>query len=116
MRRMEKVTGRSDDMIILRGVNLFPTQIEEVLVGREWCGGHFLLVVSRTGRLDDLTVHAEARPDFWDGAGLLAEAEAVVSTIKNTIGVTTRVVIEPPGTLERSVGKARRVIDNRPRD
>jgi phenylacetate-CoA ligase len=116
MRRMEKVTGRSDDMIILRGVNLFPTQIEEVLVGREWCGGHFQLVVSRTGRLDDLTVHAEARPDFWDGVGLLAHADAVVSTIKNTIGVTTRVVIEPPGTLERSVGKARRVIDNRPRD
>jgi phenylacetate-CoA ligase len=116
MRRMEKVTGRSDDMIILRGVNLFPTQIEEVLVGREWCGGHFQLVVSRTGRLDDLTIHAEARPDFWDGAGLLAHADDVVSTIKNTIGVTTRVVIEPPGTLERSVGKARRVIDNRPRD
>jgi phenylacetate-CoA ligase len=113
MRRMEKVTGRSDDMIILRGVNLFPTQIEEVLLAREWCGGHFQLVVSRTGRLDDLTIHAEARPEHWDGAGLLSEAEAVVTYVKNTIGVTTRVVIEPPGTLERSVGKAKRVIDNR---
>lgn len=114
-RRMEKVTGRSDDMIILRGVNVFPTQIEEVLLARPWCGGHFQLVLTRDGRMDDMAVHAECRPDHWDGAGLETEAALVVQTIKNTIGISTRVVIEPPGTLERSIGKVKRVIDRRPR-
>jgi phenylacetate-CoA ligase len=114
-RRMEKVTGRSDDMIILRGVNVFPTQIEEVLLARPWCGGHFQLVLTRDGRMDDMAVHAECRPDHWDGAGLETEAALVVRTIKNTIGISTRVVIEPPGTLERSIGKVKRVIDRRPR-
>jgi phenylacetate-CoA ligase len=114
-RRMEKVTGRSDDMLILRGVNVFPTQIEEVLLARPWCGGHFQVRLTREGRLDQMAVHVEARPDHWDGAGLLDEAERVVAAIKGTIGVTARVVIEPPGTLERSLGKAKRVIDSRGR-
>jgi phenylacetate-CoA ligase len=114
-RRMEKVTGRSDDMLILRGVNVFPTQIEEVLLARPWCGGHFQLVLSREGRMDEMAVHAECRAGHWDGAGLPEEARAVVEFIKNTVGVTTRVVIEPPGTLERSMGKVRRVIDKRPK-
>ena len=112
-RRMEKVTGRSDDMLILRGVNLFPAQIEEILLARPWCGGHFQLVLSRDGRLDGLTVHAEARPGHWDGAGLLDEARLVVDLIKGTIGLTSRVVVEPPGTLERSLGKVKRVLDRR---
>ena len=112
-RRMEKVTGRSDDMLILRGVNLFPAQIEEILLARPWCGGHFQLVLSRDGRLDRLTVHAEARPGHWDGAGLLDEARLMVELIKGTIGLTTRVVVEPPGTLERSLGKVKRVLDRR---
>jgi phenylacetate-CoA ligase len=113
MRRMQKVTGRSDDMIILRGVNLFPTQIETVLLGHPWSSGHFQLVLTREGRMDALTVRVEARPDAWDGAGLRQEAQAVEAQVKNTIGLSLAVVIEPPGTLERSVGKARRVVDKR---
>ena len=114
-RRMEKVTGRSDDMLIVRGVNVFPTQIEDVLLARAWCGGHFQIVLTREGRMDQMVVHAEARPDHWDGEGLLNEAKLVMGVIKNTIGVTTQVVVQPPGTLERSLGKVRRVIDSRAR-
>lgn len=114
-RRMEKVTGRSDDMLILRGVNVFPTQIEEVLLARPWCSGHFQIVLTREGRMDAMLVRAEARADEWDGAGMEDEAKLAVEVIKNTVGVTARVVVEPPGTLERSLGKVKRVIDNRPR-
>jgi phenylacetate-CoA ligase len=115
MRRMQKVTGRSDDMIILRGVNLFPTQIETLLLGHPWSSGHFQIVLTREGRMDEATVRVEARPDAWDGAGLRTEAQTVMAQVKNTIGLTLAVVVEAPGTLERSVGKARRVIDKRPR-
>ncbi len=114
-RRMEKVTGRSDDMIILRGVNVFPTQIEEVLLATDWCAGHFQLELVREGRMDAMIVHAEARPAAWDGAGLLAAAALTVQQIKGTVGLTAQVVVEPPGTLERSVGKMRRVVDRRPK-
>jgi phenylacetate-CoA ligase len=115
-RRMEKVTGRSDDMLILRGVNVFPTQIEEVLLSQPWCGGHFQIVLSTEGRMDRMAVHAEARPEHWDGRGLTEEAKFVMHAIKNTIGVSTSVIVEPPGTLQRSVGKVKRVVDNRDRD
>ena len=115
-RRMEKVTGRSDDMLVLRGVNVFPTQIEEVLLARPWCGGHFQLVLTREGRMDAMAVHVEARPSHWDGTGLQDEAQLVVAAIKSMVGLTTRVVIEAPGTIERSLGKAKRVVDQRPRD
>jgi phenylacetate-CoA ligase len=114
-RRMEKVTGRSDDMLILRGVNLFPTQIEEVLLAQPWCSGHFQLVLTTDGRMDAMAVHAEARSSYWDGAGLLEEAKLVMHAIKNTIGVSTRVIVKPPGTLDRSVGKVKRVVDQRAR-
>ncbi|MGL4960221.1 MAG: phenylacetate--CoA ligase PaaK [Inquilinus sp.] len=115
MRRMEKVTGRSDDMIILRGVNVFPTQIEEALLACDWCGGHFVIELSRPGRLDEMTVLAEARAEHWDGAGLTVAAERLTLRIKDTIGVSARVLIQPPGTIERSAGKAKRVIDKRPK-
>ena len=115
MRRMEKVTGRSDDMIILRGVNLFPTQIEEVLLATDWCGGHFILELTRDGRMDELTIHAEARPERWDGSGLIEQAERITTHIKNTIGITSRVKVVAPDTLERSLGKAKRVYDRRPK-
>ena len=115
MRRMEKVTGRSDDMMILRGVNVFPTQIEEVLLATPYCGGHFLIELVRQGRMDEMTVLAEARAEAWDGSDFEARAQEIVATIKNSIGVTTRVIIHPPGTLERSGGKAKRVIDKRPK-
>jgi phenylacetate-CoA ligase len=113
MRRMEKVTGRSDDMIILRGVNVFPTQIEEVLLGTNWCGGHFIIELTREDRMDEMAIHAEARPEHWDGSGLTEDAEKVVAFIKNTIGITAVVRIVAPDTLERSLGKAKRVYDKR---
>ncbi len=111
MRRMEKVTGRSDDMLIVRGVNLFPTQIEEQLLLSQRVTGHYHLVLSRAGRMDEVTVHVEARAP--EDAGHQAEASAIAARIKGTIGLTLRVVIEPPGAIERSGGKARRVIDRR---
>src|SRR3984893_11461637 len=116
MRRMEKVTGRSDDMIILRGVNLFPTQIEEVLLATDWCGGHFIIELTREGRMDEMTVLAEARPQSWDGSGLIEQAGRVPAYIKNTIGISARVKAVAPETLERSLGKARRVFDKRPKE
>jgi phenylacetate-CoA ligase len=115
MRRMEKVTGRSDDMIILRGVNVFPTQIEEVLLATDWCGGHFIIELTREGRMDEMTVLAEARHEHWDGEGLVVHAEKVVAFIKNTIGITAEVRVVAPDTLERSLGKAKRVYDKRPK-
>jgi phenylacetate-CoA ligase len=116
MRRMEKVTGRSDDMIILRGVNLFPTQIEEVLLATDWCGGHFILELTREGRMDELTIIAEARPESWDGRGLLDHASRISTHIKNTIGISSRVSVVAPATLKRSLGKAKRLYDKRPKD
>jgi phenylacetate-CoA ligase len=102
-------------MIILRGVNLFPTQIEEALLATDWCGGHFILELTREGRMDELTIHAEARPERWDGNGLIDHAERIIVHIKNTIGVSARVKIVAPATLERSLGKAKRVYDRRPK-
>jgi len=116
MRRMEKVTGRSDDMIILRGVNLFPTQIEEVLLATDWCGGHFILELTREGRMDELTIIAEARPESWDGRGLVDHADRISTHIKNTIGISSKVQVVAPATLERSLGKAKRLYDKRPKD
>jgi len=116
MRRMEKVTGRSDDMIILRGVNVFPTQIEEALLATDWCGGHFIIELTREGRMDVMTVQAEARPERWDGSGLVKETEQVTHHIKNTTGIHARIRAVAPDTLERSLGKARRVFDKRPKE
>ncbi|MFE1383322.1 phenylacetate--CoA ligase PaaK [Streptomyces sp. NPDC058740] len=111
-RRMEKVTGRSDDMVILRGVNLFPTQIEEIVLRTPGVAPHFQLRLTREGRLDALTVRAEARPD----AGPEQRAEAVRSiaaAVKDGIGVSVGVEVVDPETLERSVGKIRRIVDLR---
>jgi phenylacetate-CoA ligase len=114
MRRMEKVTGRTDDMIILRGVNLFPTQVEELIWRVGALSPHFQLHLSRPGRMDAMAVHVERRPDAAP-----ADAEAagtqLAALIKNTIGVTVATVVQDPGTIERSLGKMRRVIDDRPR-
>jgi len=113
MRRIEKVLGRSDDMIILRGVNLFPSQIEEALLATPWSAGHFQIHLARDGRLDAMMVMAEAKSEVWDGEGLRAHAEDFVARIKNTIGVTTSLTILAPGGIERSAGKAKRVFDKR---
>jgi phenylacetate-CoA ligase len=114
-RRMEKVTRRSDDMIILRGVNVFPTQIEELLMATEWCAGHYQIELTRPATMDEMTVHAEVRGELWGQEG--GAADQLVARIKNTIGVSTRVVLHRPESIERTLtGKARRVVDRRPKD
>ena len=115
MRRMEKITGRSDDMLILRGVNVFPTQIEEQILRSPHLSGHYQLELFREGRMDALTVHVEARPDSIDTVTMAAEARLLESRVKDIIGVTCRVDVTMPGSIERSLGKAKRVIDRRPR-
>ncbi|MGW1287961.1 phenylacetate--CoA ligase PaaK [Streptomyces sp. NPDC001118] len=114
-RRMEKVTGRSDDMVILRGVNLFPTQIEEIVLRTPGVAPHFQLRLTREGRLDRLTVRAEARPDAGPEAREAA-ARSIVAAVKDGIGVSVDVEIVEPESLERSVGKIRRIVDLRQRD
>lgn len=116
MRRMEKVTGRSDDMLIVRGVNMFPSQIEEQLLKSDVLTGHYQIELTRDGRMDEVAVHVEAPPDFFDPLVLAEEGKALVARIKDTIGLTTRVVVEASGMIERSLGKARRVVDRRPRE
>jgi phenylacetate-CoA ligase len=113
MRRMEKVTGRTDDMIILRGVNLFPTQIEELILQVDALAPHFQCVLSRPGRMDELTVRVERRPDA-DVAAAAAAGDTLASLVKHRIGVTVTVAVDEPEGIERSMGKARRVVDNRP--
>jgi phenylacetate-CoA ligase len=113
MRRMEKITGRSDDMIILRGVNLFPTQVEELILRVPGLSPHFQLVLSRPGRLDELSVRVEARPGAG-GAEHRARSAAVLSSlIKGNVGVTVEVDVLEPGVIERSTGKAQRLLDLR---
>ncbi|UMP01190.1 phenylacetate--CoA ligase PaaK [Amycolatopsis sp. EV170708-02-1] len=113
-RRMEKVTGRSDDMIILRGVNVFPTQIEEVVLVTPALTPHFQLIRSTKGRMDHLTVRVEARPDAT--AEQRAEAAArLIAGVKDGVGVSVGVEVVDPDTLERSLGKMRRVLDERER-
>jgi phenylacetate-CoA ligase len=116
MRRMEKVTGRSDDMMIIRGVNVFPTQIEEQLLR---CGGlspHYQIELRRDQRLDVMRLLVEARPDCAGEAARAAQAALLAGHIKNTIGVSAEVVVNDPGKVERSGGKARRIVDLRPGD
>ncbi|MFE2211910.1 phenylacetate--CoA ligase PaaK [Streptomyces canus] len=112
-RRMEKVTGRSDDMVILRGVNLFPTQIEEIVLRTPGVAPHFQLRLTREGRLDALTVRAEARPGATPGTREAA-ARTIATAVKDGIGVSVAVEIVEPESLERSVGKIRRIVDLRP--
>ena len=112
MRRMEKITGRNDDMIILRGVNLFPTQIEEIVLGIEHLSPHFVLELTKPGRMDELTIRIE-RHEHADGASSDTARAALINCIKDRIGSTVNVEIAEPGTLERSVGKLKRVYDLR---
>ncbi|WP_435255845.1 phenylacetate--CoA ligase PaaK [Streptomyces althioticus] len=113
-RRMEKVTGRSDDMVILRGVNLFPTQIEEIVLRTPGVAPHFQLRLTTSGRMDALTVRAEARADA-DAATREAAARSIVQAVKDGIGVSVEAEIVDPESLERSVGKIRRIVDLRER-
>jgi phenylacetate-CoA ligase len=114
MRRMEKVTGRSDDMMIVRGVNVFPTQIEEQLLRCEGLSPHYQIELRRDQRLDMVRLLVEARPEHADGASRAAQAALLASHIRNMIGIGVEVVVGDPGKVERSAGKARRVLDLRP--
>ena len=111
-RRMEKVTGRTDDLIILRGVNVYPTQLEEIVLRTAGLAPHFQLVRTSRARMDHLTVRAEARPDTAADRRAAAAAE-VVAAVKDGIGVTVDVEVVDPDTLERSMGKLQRVVDRR---
>ncbi|MDJ0460159.1 phenylacetate--CoA ligase PaaK [Streptomyces sp. H27-C3] len=113
-RRMDKVTGRSDDLVIVRGVNLFPTQVEEIVLRTPALAPHFQLLLTREGRMDQLTVLAEARADAT-AEERKAAALAVATAVKDSIGVSVGVEILDPETLERSVGKFKRIVDRRPR-
>jgi phenylacetate-CoA ligase len=114
MRRIEKITGRTDDMIILRGVNLFPTQIEEIVLRTAGLAPHFNLVLSTRGRMDHLTVQVEARPDCPPARRAPAAAE-VAQGVKDTVGSSVEVVVVDPETLPRSMGKLQRLVDRRDR-
>jgi phenylacetate-CoA ligase len=114
MRRMEKITGRTDDMIILRGVNIFPTQIEEIVLQTPGLSPHFTLVLTTRGRMDHLTVQIEARPDC-PAQRRDPAAREVATAVKDTVGVTVDVAVVDPDTLARSVGKLQRLRDERDR-
>jgi len=115
MRRMGKIVGRSDDMLIIRGVNLFPTQIEELVLKQGQLSGQYQLVVTREALLDEVTVRCELTPDH-QAADRSAVARELQHRIKTLIGVSTRVDVGLPDSIERTlVGKARRVVDQRPK-
>ena len=114
MRRMERVTGRSDDMLIIRGVNVFPSQIEEILLKNDRLSPHYVLEVRRDGHMDGLDVLVERQAEMPAAAKAAVEHD-VERSIKGTIGVSTKVHVVEPGTVQRSQGKAVRVIDKRPK-
>ncbi|AVW93692.1 MULTISPECIES: phenylacetate--CoA ligase PaaK [Roseobacteraceae] len=113
MRRIEKITGRSDDMIILRGVNVFPTQIEEQILKCKGLSPHFQIELTRAGRMDTLTVHVECAPGSSDESTREASAKELAHHIKSVVGVSTKIDVQDPEQIARSEGKAKRVIDNR---
>jgi phenylacetate-CoA ligase len=117
MRRIAKITGRSDDMLIIRGVNVFPSQVEELILKQPKLSPHYVLEVIREGHLDAVRVNVEIKPEF--ATATAAEKEYVAHElqhhIKSYIGISTKVDIRPVGGIERSVGKAKRVIDLRPK-
>ena len=115
MRRMEKVTGRSDDMMIIRGVNVFPTQIEELILKVEGLSPHYYIELTRQDRMDSMTVNVEALPGAAAEDVRIDTAAELQRLIKNNIGVTSVVHVVEPESVERSLGKAKRIIDNRPK-
>ena len=113
MRRMEKVTGRSDDMMIIRGVNVFPTQIEEQLMKVPALAPHFQIELSRDGRMDQMKILTEAAPGSSEPEARQSASADLARRIKDVIGVTAEVSVADPGGVARSQGKAVRVVDNR---
>jgi len=115
MRRMQKITGRSDDMMIVRGVNIFPSQIEELILKQSLLAPHYVCVLGKEGPLDTLCVRVELKPEHAQSS---ADAQSFAATaleeqIKSYIGTSVSVSIEPVGSVDRSAGKAKRVIDQR---
>ncbi len=116
MRRMEKITGRSDDMMIVRGVNVFPTQIEELILKRPELAPHYLCILTREGPMDSLTVAVETRHGTTpDSAAAQMAAQTLAHEIKTFIGTSARIELRAEGGVERSLGKAKRVLDQRPK-
>jgi phenylacetate-CoA ligase len=112
--RILRVTGRNDDMMIIRGVNVYPSQVEAVLVGLPGLAPHYQLVLSRDGAMDAMTVEVERTPEApGDAAGWARQAADVQRHLKSMIGVTCTVVVKAPGEVPRSQGKAVRVKDER---
>jgi phenylacetate-CoA ligase len=116
MRRMEKITGRSDDMMILRGVNVFPTQIEEQVFATGGVAAHFQIELYTSGRMDAMRVYVEANPDAADELSKTASARMLTKRIKDMVGVSTEIIVGDPGEVARSQGKAVRVVDNRDKE
>jgi phenylacetate-CoA ligase len=116
MRRMEKITGRSDDMLIIRGVNLFPTQIEELILADPRLAPHYVLEVRRAHRLDELRVVVEAKAAALGSDACAAAGRELAQHIKSRIGVSAEVAVVEPGQVERSLGKAKRIVDLRAKD
>ncbi len=116
MRRIGKITGRSDDMLIIRGVNVFPSQIEELILRQPRLSPHYMLELTRDGHLDSLKVNVEMKPEyqFVGQAEKEFAAHDLQHHIKSYIGISARVEVVDSGGIERSIGKARRVIDRRP--
>ncbi|MCV6615178.1 MAG: phenylacetate--CoA ligase [Cellvibrionaceae bacterium] len=112
MRRMDRITGRSDDMLIIRGVNVFPTQIEEQIIGVEGLAPHYLIEVRRDGNLDKMKVQVEAQFKMDEGQKAQT-AKELQHHIKSLVGVSTAIEIVEPNSVPRSEGKAKRVIDHR---
>ncbi len=116
MRRMEKVTGRSDDMMIVRGVNVFPTQIEEQMLRCEGLSPHYQIELTRVGRMDKLMIKVEAAAHATSDSDRQASAKELAVHVKNNIGISVGVDVGLPHSIERSQGKAKRVVDLRPKE
>ena len=114
MRRMEKITGRSDDMMIVRGVNVFPSQIEELILKVAGLAPHYQIVLTREARLDEMEVLVEPAPNSARAEDRQKSAAELAQLVKNLVGVSAKITVTDPGAVERSQGKARRVIDKRP--
>jgi phenylacetate-CoA ligase len=117
MRRIDRITGRSDDMLIIRGVNVFPSQIEELILKQPKLSPHYVIELSRDGHLDAIKVNVEIKPEFEFASGPEKEfvAHDLQHHIKSYIGVSAKIEVVEVGGIERSVGKAKRVIDKRPK-
>jgi phenylacetate-CoA ligase len=130
--KMKKLTGRTDDLLIIRGVNFFPSQIESIILKRQGISPHYLVVVDRQGTLDEVEIRIEVTEEFMAKAAadvlkgvehdivsdVIAAREKrknLVHDIKDIIGITVKVTLVPPGTIPRSEGKAKRIVDNRPK-